>query len=150
MIVMKKRIVTLSGLLLALLFSSFSMQAYAQQELLWDELDNLDYVVNDGEWLIEFGDFVKGLEGKEVKITGFMMPLESSLEQTHFILSMLPLDGCQFCAPGTQAQFLEVKVKGDKGIRYTYDPIEIAGTFELIPDAPMGVYFLIKDAKEVQ
>ena len=78
-----------------------------------------------------------------------MMPLENTLEQKHFILSMLPLDGCQFCAPGTQAQFLEVKVKGD-GIRYSYDPIEVAGTFELIPEAPMGLYFLIKDAKEVK
>ena len=123
--------------------------AFAQKELTWDELEDLDYVVNDGIWSVEFGENVKKLEGESVKIMGFMMPLEGSLEQSHFILSMLPLDGCQFCAPGTQAQFLEVKVEEGKGIRYTYDPIEIAGTFELIPDAPMGVYFLVKDAKQV-
>ena len=124
--------------------------ALAQQELDWDTLADLDFVVNDGVWSVEFGKTVQSLEGKSVKILGFMMPLEGSLEQKHFILSMLPLDGCQFCAPGTQAQFLEVKVEEGKGIRYTYDPIEIAGTFELIPDAPMGVYFLVKEAKLVE
>ena len=138
------------SILFVLLFFGFSSQAFAQEELLWDTLADLSFEVNDeGDWVTEFGDTVKGLEGKSVKIIGFMMPLENTLEQKHFILSMLPLDGCQFCAPGTQAQFLEVKVKGD-GIRYSYDPIEVAGTFELIPDAPMGLYFLIKDAKEVK
>ena len=135
-----------------LLFASlvvFPQKTFAQEELLWDTLADLEFVVNDGEWSVEFGETVKQLEGKSVRIIGFMMPLESSLEQKHFILSMLPLDGCQFCAPGTQAQFLEVKVEGE-GIRYSYDPIEVAGTFELIPDAPMGVYFLVKDAKEVK
>ena len=135
--------------LFAILAIGVPKQAFAQEELLWDELDNLTYVENNGEWSIEFGEAVKNLEGKSVRIYGFMMPLESTLEQKHFILSMLPLDGCQFCAPGTQAQFIEIKVKGD-GIRYTFDPIEIAGTFELIPDAPMGVYFLIKDAKQAE
>ncbi|MBX2822714.1 MAG: DUF3299 domain-containing protein [Rhodothermaceae bacterium] len=136
--------------LIVFLFLGVSSPASAQEHLDWDTLADLSFEVNDdGDWVTEFGETVKGLEGKHVKILGFMMPLENTLEQKHFILSMLPLDGCEFCAPGTQAQFLEVKVKGD-GIRYTYDPIEVAGTFELIPDAPMGLYFLIKDAKEVK
>ena len=147
---MKTRYILTVSLLLMVFMVAIPRNTYAQEELLWDTLDDLDFVVNEGEWSVEFGETVKQLEGKSVKIIGFMMPLESSLEQNHFILSMLPLDGCQFCAPGTQAQFLEVKVAEGKGIRYTYDPIEVAGTFELIPDAPMGVYFLIKDAKEVQ
>ena len=147
---MKTRYPGIYSILFVLLFFGLSNQAFAQEELLWDTLADLSFEVNDeGDWVTEFGDTVKGLEGKSVKIIGFMMPLENTLEQKHFILSMLPLDGCQFCAPGTQAQFLEVKVKGD-GIRYSYDPIEVAGTFELIPEAPMGLYFLIKDAKEVK
>lgn len=147
---MKTRFLLTAGLLLMVLMVAFPTKTFAQEELIWDTLADLEFVVNDGEWSVEFGDNVRQLEGKSVKIIGFMMPLESSLEQKHFILSMLPLDGCQFCAPGTQAEFLEVKVKEGKGIKYTYDPIEVAGTFELIPDAPMGVYFLIKDAKEVK
>jgi len=147
---MKTRYPGIYSILFVFLFFGLSNQAFAQEELLWDTLADLSFEVNDeGDWVTEFGETVKGLEGKSVKIIGFMMPLENTLEQKHFILSMLPLDGCQFCAPGTQAQFLEVKVKGD-GIRYSYDPIEVAGTFELIPEAPMGLYFLIKDAKEVK
>ena len=142
-------ILTCSLLLVAALFSFSPKQVFAQQEVTWDELADLSYVVNDDVWSIEFGERVKSLEGKSIRIFGFMMPLEGSLKQKHFILSMLPLDGCQFCAPGTETQFIEVKVDGE-GISYTYNAIEIAGTFELIPDAPMGVYFLIKDAKEVK
>ena len=134
-------------LLLPVLFYALPKHVYAQQELSWDTLADMEYVVNDGEWSIEFGEQVKNLDGKSVKLLGFMMPLEGSLKQKHFILSMLPLDGCQFCAPGTEAQFVEVKVSEGDGITYTYNPLEISGTFELIPDAPMGVYFLINNAK---
>ncbi len=138
------------GILLAVFFSALPGQIFAQQELSWDALDDLSYVEKEGKWGIEFGDEVKKLEEKNVKITGFMMPLESSLKQKHFILSMLPLDGCQFCAPGTQAEFIEISTGKNDGVEYTYNAITIEGTFELMPDAPMGVYFLIKNAKQVR
>ena len=124
----------------------FPVQAFAQIDLRWDTLADLDFVETDGEWNISFGEKVEELEGETVKIYGFMMPLDGSLQQKHFILSMLPIEGCQFCAPGTQAQFIEIKTNED-GIRYTYDSIQLKGTLELIPEAPMGVYFLIKDAE---
>ena len=140
----------LTPLMLVTLFLSIPATiASAQEALSWEKLADLDYVESDdGFWEIEFGASVKALAGKSIKMYGFMMPLETSMKQSHFILSMLPLDGCQFCAPGTQAQFVEVKVKGE-GIEYTLEPIEVAGTLELLPDAPMGVYFLINEAKQV-
>lgn len=123
---------------------------WAQQELSWNTLEDFDYAENqDGSWGIEFGETVRKLAGTSIKIYGFMMPLENTMKQKHFILSMMPLDGCQFCAPGTQAQFIEVKVSEGEGIEYKLEPIDITGTFELLPDAPMGVYFLVKDAELV-
>ncbi|MFK7844800.1 MAG: DUF3299 domain-containing protein [Rhodothermales bacterium] len=137
-------------ILAALLTWISTTQVWAQQELSWNTLEDFDYVEKeDGFWGIEFGEAVRKLAGTSIKIYGFMMPLENSMKQSHFILSMMPLDGCQFCAPGTQAQFIEVKVSEGEGIEYTLEPIDISGTFELLPDAPIGVYFLVKDAELV-
>ena len=138
------------SLWLAVLWSAFPGQIFAQIEVTWDMLEDLDFVETDGEWNIAFGEKVQELNGKTIKIYGFMMPLDGSLQQKHFILSMLPIEGCQFCAPGTQAQFIEVNASRGEGIRYTYDSIQIQGTFELMPDAPMGVYFLMTDAELVE
>ncbi len=133
-------------LFLGLVLLATPYQAVAQQVITWEALADLQIVENKTSWEMEFGPEVKKLDGKDIQINGFMMPLETTMVQKHFILSMLPLDGCQFCAPGTQSQFIEVKME-DKGIEYTMQPIEVSGTLELLPDAPMGVFFLIKDAK---
>ena len=135
-------------LVFGLLLLAAPFQAVAQEVITWEALADLQIVENKTSWEMEFGPEVKKLDGKDIQINGFMMPLETTMEQKHFILSMLPLDGCQFCAPGTQSQFIEVKVAGNKGIEYTMQPIEVSGTLELLPEAPMGVYFLIKDAKQ--
>ncbi|MEM8488772.1 MAG: DUF3299 domain-containing protein [Bacteroidota bacterium] len=134
--------------LLALVIMLAPSQAIAQKVISWDELADLKIVENKATWEMEFGPGVKKLAGKDIQINGFMMPLENTMKQKHFILSMVPLEGCQFCAPGTQSQFIEVKVSKGEGIEYTMQPIEVAGTLELLPDGPMGVFFLIKDARQ--
>ncbi len=135
-------------LLLVLVIVFAPSQATAQQVITWTALEDLQIVENKASWEMEFGPEVKKLAGKNIQINGFMMPLENTMEQKHFILSMVPLEGCQFCAPGTQAQFIEVKVAKGKGIEYTMQPIEVSGTLELLPDGPMGVFYLIKDAQQ--
>lgn len=144
---MNKRIIFL--FIVGTLLFGMPSAVSAQKVIGWEALEGLDYVEQDDGWGVDFGEKVEQLAGETIQIYGFMMPLETTMKQSHFILSMLPLDGCQFCAPGTQAQFIEVKVKDGEGIEYTLEPIDIAGTFELQPDAPMGVYFLISDARKV-
>lgn len=123
---------------------------YGQDKVTWSTLSQITFAIEpDGQWGATYSEAIKQLDGEAVKVTGFMLPISSDIKQEHFILSAVPLEGCNFCAPGEATQFVDVVTPGGKGISYTYDPITITGTLEMLPDAPMGVFLGIKEAKQV-
>ena len=40
---------------------------------------------------------VKALEGKEIEVEGFIIPLTGKVKQSHFMLSRFPQNMCFFC-----------------------------------------------------
>src|SRR6185369_7758356 len=58
----------------------------------------------------QFSPGIAALDAKEVKVQGFMMPLEMGDKQSHFILAATPQD-CAFCMPGGPESLVEVKAK---------------------------------------
>jgi hypothetical protein len=44
-------------------------------------------------WCPEFGNIVKGLEGKTVALKGYILPLQGN----YFVLSLNPMASCFFC-----------------------------------------------------
>ena len=45
----------------------------------------------------EFGKEVKSLNGKRIKLKGFMVPLDYLLKKQYFVLSSMPFNLCFFC-----------------------------------------------------
>lgn len=92
----------------------------------------------------EFTEAVKALDGKKIKIKGYMFPLESEDEQHLFLFGPFPVS-CPFHYHVGPSLVLEVKTKG-KGIRFSYDPIVVTGTLELVhEDLETGVFYRLKD-----
>src|ERR1700752_2680938 len=58
----------------------------------------------------KFSSNVTALDQKEVKVQGFMMPLQTGEKQSHFMLAAMPVD-CAFCLPGGPESLVEVKTK---------------------------------------
>lgn len=95
-------------------------------EVLWQMLMGLDYT--SGDITPELQEFV----GKEVKIPGFMVPLEDfSSEVTEFLL--VPYVGaCVHTPPPPPNQLVYVQMKDEEMVQVTYwDPIWIHGTLEV-------------------
>jgi hypothetical protein len=89
---------------------------------------------------------VKSLAGKRVKINGYMLPLGKGASQSHFVLLAYPPD-CPFhLNPGPQ-QFIEVKVSS--AVPMNYDVRTIEGTLELAGGDGAGVFYKIRDGKEM-
>ena len=62
----------------------------------WDTLAQVQLVAERNIYLPRFADAVLKLDAKEVKLQGFMLPLNVGEKQTHFVLTASPSE-CGFC-----------------------------------------------------
>ncbi len=85
---------------------------------------------------------VSALAGRRVTVQGYMMPLESSMKTTHFIISpYTPV--CMFHPPAEPNEVIEVRLS--KPIGAGYHLVEVTGTLALVNDGEKGLFFLIRD-----
>ena len=88
---------------------------------------------------------IKRLDRQQVKLYGFMMPLEQSARQKRFLLASFP-PHCPFCMPGGPESMVEVIA--DPPIEFTYEPIVIVGRMAVLDDDV--VYYRLSNATAVQ
>ncbi len=86
---------------------------------------------------------LKELEGKEIKLKGYILALEGIKDQEHFMFSLFPFDICYFCGGAGPETVVEVFTKNKKKIRYTSKSVMIKGVLELNnDDINMHMYIL--------
>ena len=88
---------------------------------------------------------IKQLDRQQVKLYGFMMPLDQSAKQKRFLLASFP-PHCAFCMPGGPESLVEVIA--DKPVEFTYEPIVVAGRLAVLDDDI--VYYRLTGATAVQ
>src|SRR5258708_38759039 len=64
----------------------------------WKTLSQARLVKENDGVVISFSDEILRLDQKELRVQGFMIPLGTGQEQTHFLLSAVP-PSCPFCVP---------------------------------------------------
>ena len=84
---------------------------------------------------------IRQLDKQDVKLYGFMMPLDQSAKQKRFLLSPFP-PHCSFCMPGGPEAMVEVIA--DKAFDFTYEPITVSGRMAVLDDDI--VYYRITNA----
>jgi len=109
----------------------------------WKMLAEVKPVKQKDKFVPEFAKSVVALDKKEVKIQGFMMPLDMGEKQQRFILTALP-PSCSFCLPGGPEQLVEVQAKTP--VKYGFEPILLSGRLAVLRDDPMGLYYRLTDA----
>ena len=88
---------------------------------------------------------VKALAEQTVTVSGFMLPLEPTEKFRHFILSKRT-PTCAFCLPGEPNEVIDVWLEKPTG--WDEGLVKITGTFVLISDQDMGMFFQIKEGKK--
>lgn len=109
----------------------------------WKTLAQVELVKAKDRYIAQFSDNVVALDKKEVKLQGFMMPLQTGDKQTHFVLSATP-QSCAFCLPGGPESLVEVKAR--KAVKYGFEPIILMGKLEVLQEDPSGVFYRLTDA----
>ncbi len=112
----------------------------------WKTLAQVEAVKLKDRFVPQFSNNITALDKKEVKLQGFMMPLDMGEKQKRFILSALP-PSCAFCLPGGPDQLVEVQAKTP--VKYGFDPIVVTGKLIVLRDDPMGLYYRLTDAVPV-
>ena len=109
----------------------------------WKTFSQVELVKQKDRYVPQFAKEVAALDQKEVKVQGFMMPLEVGDKQSHFVLSAMP-QTCAFCLPGGPESMVEVKSKTP--VKYTFDAVVVSGKLMVLKDDPTGVFYRITDA----
>ncbi len=112
----------------------------------WDLLGGV-YSREGNHGMLEpvFDDELRSLHGQEVKVQGFMMPLDNSERQQHFLLTRTP-PSCFYCLPGGPESVIEVKA--DRPMPFDFDPMILSGTMQLVENSDMGLFYRLEHARE--
>jgi hypothetical protein len=113
----------------------------------WETLANVSVTRQKDRYVPEFSKQILALEKREVKLRGFMLPLEQGARHKRFLLSAQPPE-CAFCMPGTAEQFAEVLVRTP--MRYMTEPVTVSGTFVLVRDESGGLLYRLTEATLVE
>jgi len=123
--------------------ADFKPLAERKDVVSWKLLAQVELVKVKDRYQPQFSSGVAALDAKEVKVQGFMMPLEMGDKQSHFILSAMPQD-CAFCMPGGPEQLVEVRTKNP--LPYGMQAIVLSGKLAVLKDDPTGVFYRLTDA----
>jgi hypothetical protein len=112
----------------------------------WKTLAQVQAVRVKDRVVPQFSDGVLKLDASEVRLQGFIMPLEMGDKQKHFVLSAMPVT-CSYCLPGGPEALVEVRARS--AVKYTFDPVILSGKLTVLRDDPNGLYYRLTDAVAV-
>lgn len=125
-----------------------------KKQNLWKTLSKITYKKEYDEFLgfkIDvpvFGQDVKDLDGKEVSVKGYIIPVEGYKSHTEFILSAFPYNMCFFCGGAGPETVMEVEASEE--VEYSSEQVILKGTLELNDADINRLMYLLVDAKLVE
>lgn len=136
-------------LLMVIALSPF---AFSQKKVTWIDLEDVTFEskyykeVDDNLWFPKFGETVKALEGKEIAIKGYLIPMD--VEANLYVLSANPYAACFFCGNAGPESIMSLKFKG-KPRRYKLDEVmTFKGKLKLNSTNIDELNYILQDAEE--
>jgi len=148
-------------LLLILLGISLSLTGQAagdvvddgvKKENVWQTLSRITYKKEYDEFLgfkIDkpvFADQVKAIEGEEITVKGYIIPVEGYKSHTEFIFSAYPYNMCFFCGGAGPETVMEVESL--EPVEYTAEQIVLKGKLQLNADDINRLMYVLVEAKK--
>ncbi len=130
--------------------SSSAINAQEKQKSVWKTLSKITYKKQYDELMgfkIDvpvFSDQVKALEGKEIEVKGYIIPVEGYKSHKEFIFSAFPYNMCFFCGGAGPETVMEVESR--EPIEYTAEQVVLTGKLTLNDDDVNRLMYLITDA----
>ena len=135
-------------------FESSFAQAAEKETNLWKTLSKITFKKEYDELMgfkvdvPVFGKEIQELEGKEVVIKGYIIPVEGYKSHKEFILSAFPYNMCFFCGGAGPETVMEVVAK--EPIEYSAEAVTIKGKLELNASDINRLMYALSDVELVK
>ena len=106
-----------------------------------------DPFLNEAIDLPLFPDVLRKMEGSEITLDGFVIPLQQDASQSYFVLSRYPFQSCFFC--GGAGPETVIEVYSEEELKYTDEQVRVTGTLFLNPDDPLRLFFILKNCQVI-
>ncbi len=128
--------------------SQFSASLLPEQQgvVSWKTLAKVEPVKRDGRMVPEFAKEILGLDKHQIRIQGFILPMDLGDKQKHFLISAVP-PHCPFCLPAGPDAVVEVLAK--KPVTYGFEPVVLEGKLAVLKDDPNGLLYRMTEARLV-
>ena len=113
----------------------------------WKTLGEVEPVKRDGKMVPQFGAKILGLDGKQVRVQGFILPMDLGAAQKHFLISAVP-PHCPFCLPAGPDAVVEVYAR--KPIGYSFEPVLVSGKLAVLKSDATGFLYRLTEAEPIQ
>ncbi len=110
----------------------------------WRTLAQVTPVKQGDRMVPEFSKDILALDKRDVKVQGFIIPLDMGDRQKRFLLAAVP-PHCSFCMPAGPDAIVEVVARTP--VKYSLDPIVVSGRFAVVKDDATGVLYRLTDAE---
>lgn len=90
---------------------------------------------------------VKAMQGTELEVDGYIIPLTGKLAQNHFMLSKFSEKMCFFCGKAGPETAMQVFLAGGKKIPYTDEKIKVKGVLRINENDPSGLLYTLEAAQ---
>lgn len=138
--------------LLLLIMTSLGHAGFTQANSTWSVLSLVTYEKQYNESLgmeidiPKVNPMVKKMNGQEIEITGYIIPLEGKIEQSHFVFSAFPMSSCFFCGKAGPETAMEVDMGNEEKVKYSDEKITIKGILRVRDSDGMTLMYKLEDA----
>ena len=120
-----------------------SMLPDAKGTVAWSLLTRTVIRKMDGKLAPDFPPALRPLNGRTVKLQGYLLPLEAGQAHSRFLLSAWS-PSCPFCLTAGPEAMVEVKARS--AVKYSLEPVVVQGRLELLENDPAGLFYRLVDA----
>jgi len=113
----------------------------------WKTLAKVEAVNDNGRIVPKFDPSISALDHTNVRVQGFMLPMDLGDQQRHFLISAVP-PHCPFCLPAGPDAVIEVKAT--KPVEYSIEPVLLAGRLLLVKDDSYGLLYQLVEADAIR
>ena len=135
------------------LFVSFYTYTQAQSNV-WSTLAMVKFINGDDPMYADsgagFAKMIEDLNGEEIEVKGYIVPLEGQIAQSHFMYSAYPYNMCFFCGKAGPESVMEVFMEEGDKVKFTEKAIRLKGIFRWQPNVLNDIMFTLEHATLVK
>ncbi len=97
----------------------------------------------------EVSPITMALNGKEIEVEGYIIPLTGKVGQSHFMLSALPQNICFFCGGAGPETAMEVYMKGETKMEYSDQKVKVRGILNINAKDALSLLYTLQEAEKI-